>query len=180
MDIKRRLIWATIIILVLWLATYAITKAPTTSAPQTSSAGTTAPTVNLADAAYTVAGTNYALNDGVATMAEPGSSAQDTLRLYQATLGDLKGSGEQDAAVILINEAGGSGTFYYLAAAFAGGSTTPAVLLGDRIETDSVAIQNRTVIVRYKDRLANQPFSATPTVSKIATYAVVNGALIQQ
>jgi hypothetical protein len=178
MDIKRRLIWATVIILVLWVVVYAISKNAT---PQTSpSAAASAPNIDLADITYNVGGTSYALNDGVAITPEPNSSAQDMLRLYQATRGSLNGDGEQDAAAILINETGGSGTFYYLAVAFANGSTTPAILLGDRIETDSVAIQNGVVIVRYKDRDASQPFSTAPSINKIATYSVVNGALVLQ
>jgi hypothetical protein len=180
MDIKRRLIWATVIILVLWVATYAITKAPTTTPQTLSNTAAGAPNVDLADITYNIAGTSYVLSDGVAAIAEPNSSTQDMLRLYQATRGSLNGDGEQDAAAILINEPGGSGTFYYLAVAFANGSTTPAVLLGDRIETDSVAIQNGNVIVRYKDRAASQPFSIAPTVNEIAMYSVVNGALVRE
>lgn len=169
-----------VILLVLWIAAYAISSTPLAKAPQMSSPATTAPSIDLADAAYNVAGTSYILNDGVATVTIPNSSAQDVLRLYQATYGDLKNSGKKDAAAILINETGGSGTFYYLAALFADGSTTPAVLLGDRIETDSIAIHDGTIVVHYKDRTASQPFSTVPSINKVATFNVVNGTLVQQ
>lgn len=180
MDTTRRVVWATVIILAVWVIAYLITSAPVAWAPQQAAHEAVTPSPNLADISYEVGGTNYVLNDGVASVPEANSSAQDTLRMYQATRGDLLGNGEQDAAVILINSGSGSGTFYYVAAAFADGTTTPAVLLGDRIETEGIFIQNGAIVVHYKDRAADQPFSTAPSIEKTAAYKVVQGALVAQ
>ncbi len=181
MDTTRRVVWATVIILAVWVVAYLMTNAPEARAPQvTPTPAASTPVPNLADAAYTISGTDYAMRDGVAAVPEPNSSALDTLRLYQATRGDLLGNGEQDAAVILINSTSGTGVFYYLAAVFADGTTTPAVLLGDRITTESITIYDGAIIVHYKDRGPTQPFSTAPSIEKVAIYRVAGGALVAQ
>ena len=183
MDTTRRLVWATVIILVIWLAALWISErySPTSAgnlannswssnSGQISSAQSSA--MDLADASCNVDGVQFTLNDGVATV--PGGG---TFQLYQATYGDLVGNGEQDAAVTLINNSGGSGVFSYVAAVLANGSSTPAVFLGDRIETESIMIRDGVIIVNYEDRGANQPFSTPPTIQKVAEYTLVNGQL---
>lgn len=172
-----------VIIVAVWVVADAVLNAPVAQAPETAPSAPSAAgaTPAFADIAYTVDGTHYVLNDGVASMAAaPGSAEQDTLRLYQATQGDLSGSGENDVAVILINTTGGAGTFYYLAAALADGTTIPAVLLGGRIMTEGVAIQNGDIIVHYKDHAPGQPLSTAPTVETTAVYRIENGILTKQ
>ena len=180
MNTTRRVIWAMVILIALWIIIYAIGNTPLAKAPQTPSIAPPERTIDLADAAYNIEGINYALNNGVATIAHASSSSQDILRLYQTTRGDIKGTGEKDGAAILINETGGSAVFYYIAAIFADGNATPAVLLGDRIETESIAIHDGAIVVHYKDRTASQPFSKAPTVEEVATFTVVNGMLARQ
>ncbi len=80
--------------------------------------------------------------------------------------GDLNGNGQQDAALILINSSGGSGTNYYVAAALLEGNHyrgTAGVLLGDRIEPTGIEIADNRIRVTYLDRAINQPFSTPPS-----------------
>jgi hypothetical protein len=68
---------------------------------------------------------------------------------------DLDHDGRDDAVVILVNEPGGSGSFYYVAAAYNDGTQfvgSTALLLGDRIDIQSVAVSDGIVIVSYSDR----------------------------
>jgi hypothetical protein len=178
MQTKRKIIWAAIIVLLLCLVIYAFSVRHSSSDNdiqyasnvQRTVAYATVPTIDLADASYNVDGTQYALAEGVST----------TLRLYQATYGDLNNDGKPDAAVILINEPGGSGDFTYVAAAIDGGTTTPAVLLGDRIETDGINIDNGVITVYYKDRSSTAAMTTPPTIPEVAHYIVANGELVAQ
>jgi hypothetical protein len=87
------------------------------------------------------------LKDGVyREKAAPGSAIEIVITLADPyALGDLDGDGVVDAAVILIVESGGSGTFYYLCAVLNedGAPLNEATLfLGDRVKIKDLSIRD--------------------------------------
>lgn len=104
-----------------------------------------------------------------------------TLAIFGApTPGDLDGDGDLDAAVILVSTPGGSGTFYYVAAAInANGAYqgTDAILLGDRVAPQNVAVSNGMIVANYAERKPGEPFTAQPSVGVSKYIRVENGKL---
>ena len=157
-------------------------------ASTTSSAALSIPAADPANATYLVDGTPVTLVNGMARRpVAPGSASMMTTRLFGApVMGDLARNGRSDAAVILVQDSGGSGTFFSAAAAIASGTAdvprtigTNAVLLGDRIAPQAVEIKGNVMIVNYADRAADQPMSAAPSVGKTA-YFVTDGSALYE
>jgi hypothetical protein len=101
-----------------------------------------------------------------------------------AARGELDGNPGEDAAVILIDQPGGSGTFYYLAALVRRGEeweSVTAVFLGDRIRIESLTIDSdvREISVTLRTRAEGVAMAAEPTVVQTQSYRVVAGALVQ-
>lgn len=170
---KTKILFATIgiiIIAILITGGYALRKShPGTDAPVT--------VFDPLNAAYVIDGSSVALIDGNAEQeAAPGSAETITTRIFgQPVFGNI--GGRRDAAVILVQDTGGSGTFYYAAAAqgtTTGTQGTNAIFLGDRIAPDTIQIENDMVIVNYADREPGEPMSAAPTVG-ISKYLVLAG-----
>src|SRR5439155_13664210 len=115
--------------------------------------------------------------------AAPGSATKVTTTLAGPRgSGDVDGDGRPDTVVILIYQPGGSGTFFYVAALLnvsGGVTTTPAVLLGDRIKVTGVKLDGRTIVV-VLDRTAGQPLSESPSVASTKRFVVDRGALVAQ
>jgi hypothetical protein len=137
------------------------------------------PRANPLQATYSLNGLEVTLRDGRFDMpAAPGSAARINVGVFGPPVyGYLDDDQDMDAALILVHQGGGSGTFYYLAAAIAeerGYRGTNAVLLGDRIVPKLVNIQHRSIVAEFLDRKTSQPFSATPTVA-VSRYAFVDG-----
>jgi hypothetical protein len=131
------------------------------------------------DTVYWIEGSEIPLNNGRFEMpAAPGSAAMVTATVFDSpAYGDLDGGGDIDAAVILVYQTGGSGTFYYIAAAIKradGYQGTNAILLGDRVIPQAVRIQNRVIIVDFMDRGPAEPMAATPTIN-VRKYAYLDG-----
>ena len=89
--------------------------------------------------------------------AAPGSATKiETWVLGKPVYGDLDGKGQEDAALFLVWNPGGSGIFYYYVAAALNGNGhyrgTKAVFLGDRIALQTIEIRNGVVVVNYADR----------------------------
>ena len=116
--------------------------------------------------------------------AAPGSATKVTTTLADPRVsGDADGDGRPDTVVVLIYQPGGSGTFFYVAAllnATGGVTTTPAVLLGDRIKVTGVKLDGRTIVVEVLDRTAGQPLSESPSVAATKRFVVDRGALVAQ
>ncbi len=91
----------------------------------------------------------------------PGSASELVITLTdKITSGDLNGDGAPDAAVILTTDAGGSGSFYYLAAVLndQGKPNNVAVtLLGDRVQLNSLTINDGTISVDMVTQGPNDP-----------------------
>ena len=111
----------------------------------------------------------------------PGSAMQTkTLAFGEPVYGDLDGDGAEDAAVILVQDPGGSGTFYYIGAALGatgGYRGTNAVLLGDRVTPLKVDIRNGVIFIDYRDRRPEEPMAIPPSIGKSAYLTLKNGHL---
>ena len=114
--------------------------------------------------------------------AAPGSATKVTTTLADPRVsGDLDGDGRPDTVVVLVSQPGGSGTFFYVAAllnATGGVTTTPAILLGDRIKVTGVKLDGRAIVVEVLDRTAGQPMSESPSVAAMKRFVVDHGALV--
>jgi len=141
--------------------------------------------VNPADASYVIEGQSIKLTDGKASVeAAPGSASKTVTQIFgEPVLGDIDNDGKTDAAVMLVQGSGGSGTFFYVAAAMNTGSETRgtnAILIGDRIAPQNLEIRNGEVIVNYADRKPGEPMTAQPSVGVSKYLTVLNGVLQTQ
>lgn len=137
------------------------------------------------NATFTIERDTIALTNGRAERAAaPGSATKVTTTLADLRAsGDLDGDGRPDTVVVLVYQPGGSGTFFYVAAllnATSGVTTTPAVLLGDRIKVTAVKLDGRTIVVEILDRSAGQPLTESPSVASTKRFVVDRGALVAQ
>jgi basic membrane protein A len=121
--------------------------------------------------------------DGTATLsngeyrepAAPGSATETVVQLSNSVaFGDLDGDGRADAVVVLITDPGGSGTFYDLVSVLEKqGEPVPvaSTFLGDRIELESLRIENGQVIV---DMVTQGPEDAQccPTQQETRNYTI--------
>lgn len=132
------------------------------------------------NATYMVDGQSVTLVNGRAEeAAAPGSASQITTTVFgEPVSGDLNADGKTDAALILVQDTGGSGTFYYAAAEIntTGAATmgTNAILLGDRIAPQNIDIENGQVVVNYADRAPGEPMTTQPSVG-VTKYFVLSG-----
>jgi hypothetical protein len=113
--------------------------------------------------------------------AAPGSAAKITTAVFgKPVYGDLDGDGRDDAALFLVQNPGGSGTFYYVAAAIAKKGIfqgTNAVLLGDRIGPRKIQIRDRVIVADYADRHPGQSMAAPPSIDKTMYLTLKEGHL---
>jgi len=96
---------------------------------------------------YLIEGRAVVLTDGRHEIpAAPGSAIKmQTAVFSRPVVGDLDGDGDEDAALPLTHNSGGSGTFYYAAAAINRNERyqgTNAILLGDRIAPMGIVIRS--------------------------------------
>ena len=121
------------------------------------------------NATYLIEGSFVTLSDGFfeAEIA-PGSASKITTRYFgNEAFGDLNGDGNVDAAFLLIQTTGGSGTFFYLVVALqttSGVEGTNAIFLGDRIAPQNTVIENGIITVNYADRNPGEPFTTQPSL----------------
>ncbi|MFZ1745052.1 MAG: hypothetical protein WAU17_03965, partial [Nitrospirales bacterium] len=132
------------------------------------------------NATYSIEGRTVRLQDGRSekSIAPHSASTMKTVVYGKPVYGDLDGDGQKDAAILLIHDPGGSGTFFYVAGALIINGTirgTNAVWLGDRITPPDLQIRNGILIVRYADRGHGEPMVTTPTVH-MAKYLILKDA----
>ncbi len=133
---------------------------------------------------YTIDGASVTLVNGKAEEEVLGESpTKITTEIFgEPTLGDLNADGRKDAAIILVDEPGGSGTFYYVAVALnlpSGTKGTNAFLLGDRITPQTLEIRNGEVIANYADRKPGEPMAAQPSIG-VSKYLKINGTSLEE
>ncbi len=129
------------------------------------------------NATYAIEGKGMTLQDGRWEKSiEPGSATKLRTEVFGApAFGDLDGDGDEDVALFLVHDPGGSGTFYYVAAALNQDGRyqgTQAVLLGDRILPQDLEIRNNLILARYQDRKPQEPMSAEPRVETLLTLSL--------
>lgn len=162
-----------------WMA-YGNPSAPKPSTP----CGTASAPLWSGDATVLIEGKSVVLRSGVATEpVAPGSAAVRAVKVWSVSeSGDLNGDGRSDVALILTDDAGGSGTFYYLAAALSlpqgGFQGTNTILMGDRVAPQNVAIQEDRAVTNYADRAPDEPFSTRPSIGKTLRAMVIDGVLL--
>ncbi|MCW1958728.1 MAG: hypothetical protein KIH64_009320 [Mycobacterium sp.] len=116
-------------------------------------------------------GQPFTLKDGVAAVeSAPGSAAKNTVRIVgEPAVGDATGEGEQDAALLIANDPGGSGTFYYAVLAVNHGGAyqaTNAVALGDRIVPQGIDFTDGHFVFHFLDRKSGESMADEPTVEE--------------
>jgi hypothetical protein len=137
-----------------------------------------------AHASYLIGEDAVSLVEGMAVRpAAPGAAEKVETSLFgMPEWGDLDGDGDEDAAVLLIQRTGGSGSFHYVAAALSqkeGFSGTNAVLLGDRVAPQTLQIRNGVILASYAERAAAQPMSAAPTEARTKYLSLSAGKLVE-
>jgi len=96
--------------------------------------------------------------------------------------GDLNGDGAEDAAVILVSDPGGSGTFYDLAAVINSNGNpqhAASVFLGDRVKVEGVSIKSGKIMVKMvtHDRTDSM---CCPSLRVEQEYTLQGDALVRQ
>jgi hypothetical protein len=123
----------------------------------------------------------HLVNGRAEFQAAPGSAIKITTVIFgKPAYGDLNHDGREDAALFLVHDPGGSGTFYYVAAAIDVNNSyqgTNAVLLGDRVSPRTIDIRNGVIIAEFDDRKPDQPLAAAPSIAKTIYLKLNEGCL---
>ncbi len=115
--------------------------------------------------------------------AAPGSATVTSVQLgEEQAVGDVNDDEVDDAAVLLVVDPGGSGTFSYLGLVInENGNAKPigSVILGDRIIIKSLAIDSGNVVVNMLDRKPDEPMSAEPTQEVTRTFKLLGDKVVE-
>lgn len=133
--------------------------------------------------------TYQGIYDGPVTLAdglyvgEPfveGGASKPTITLFPMTaFGDLNNDGVHDAAVLLVENSGGSGSFVYLAAVLNNENipeNVSTLLLGDRVAPESIAIVNGEIVLEAATHAEDDPLCC-PSLKTRMTYSLQDGGL---
>jgi hypothetical protein len=121
---------------------------------------------------YMMGEETFTLVNGVAEKTfPPGSASKNTLRIFgEPVYGDLNGDeNATDAAILLQNDTGGSGTFYYAVLVMNDNGVyfpTNSMFLGDRIAPQTVEIHDGRAVYNIVERRADEPFTTPPSMGK--------------
>lgn len=93
--------------------------------------------------------------------------------------GDIGQNGKKDAIVLLVYSGGGTGTFFAVVIRDVVNQKTYLDGLGDRIIVKKIFYDQmrKSFIVRFLDRMPDQPMATTPAMLKIRSYRLVDGVL---
>jgi heat shock protein HslJ len=112
--------------------------------------------------------------------AAPGSATETVVKLTDnVSLGPL--NGQPAAAVVLVTDPGGSGTFYDLAVVMEQGGQPVNVAtasLGDRVQINSLTLENDEIVVDMVNQGPDDPMCC-PTQRVVQTYALQGDQLVQ-
>ncbi len=113
--------------------------------------------------------------------AAPGSAGQTSVTLTDKQAFG-KAQGREAGAVVLVVQAGGTGSFYELALLLKGAegwNNTDTVLLGDRVKVRSVAIEDGLIVAAITDHAPGDPLCC-PTREVVKRFAVRNDRLVPE
>jgi len=113
---------------------------------------------------------------------EGGASRPTVLFIEPYALGDLNGDGAEDAAVLLVENSGGSGSFVYLAAVLnqdGKPENKATVLLEDRAQVKSLTIADGQITVELVTHGPEDPMCC-PSQEETRVYKLEGNQLIQQ
>ncbi len=111
------------------------------------------------------------------------SDADDyTVRIvYDVPFGDLNGDNKEDAAVILKESFGGTGSFIYLSVLLNDNGkavNTASLSLGDRVVVNSIKIDNQTIVLNLLTHKDTDPMCC-PSLKKLVKYKLEGGNLVE-
>lgn len=123
-----------------------------------------------ANAPYYIDGIVYTLANGALEQQIDDSEVSNNFKLLEfKASGDINADGTDDTAVILINDAGESGTFYYIGILTSG--PTPIIentsYLGDRIDIKAINFVDNRFEVTYLDRDIETSFDKPASIEII-------------
>jgi hypothetical protein len=129
------------------------------------------------------------IKDGVAQLVNgeyrkpimEGSATEIVIRLVSVAFGDLDGDGVADAAVVLVTDPGGSGTFYDLVAVLNRDGEpkhVATVPLGDRAQIQALSVASGQMVVRMITHGPDDPMCC-PTQEVEQIYALQGTKLVQ-
>lgn len=123
------------------------------------------------------------LTNGQATQdIAAGSASKLTVQLAdQYAFGDLNGDSLEDAAVVLISNSGGSGTFFDLAAVLNQNgrpNSVAAIQLGDRVQLKSISVAAGLININMITHGSSDPLCC-PSLEVTQTYQLQGDQLIQ-
>jgi len=113
---------------------------------------------------------------------EGGASRPTVLFTEPYALGDLDGDGVDDAAVLLVENSGGSGSFVYLAAVLnrdGQPENVATTLLGDRAQVEELSIDSGQIGVKMLTHGPEDPMCC-PSQESQETYTLEGGGLVKQ
>jgi hypothetical protein len=112
---------------------------------------------------------------------EDGASRPMVIFIEPTAFGDLDGDGVADAAVLLVENSGGSGAFIYLAAVLnqdGEPNNQTTALLGDRVQVESLKIETGQIQIEMLTHGPDDPLCC-PTQETAASYTLEALELIQ-
>jgi len=124
------------------------------------------------------------LSDGIyKEKIAPDSATELVVKLSdRIAFGDLNVDGAEDAAVILISDPGGSGTFYDLAAVISSNGRAKhaaSAFLGDRVKVEEVDISSGKILVKMVIHKRTDPMCC-PSLKVEQDYALRGDELVRQ
>jgi hypothetical protein len=133
---------------------------------------------------YQIEGQVVKLNNGIAeTEIVPDSASKNITRFFgNEVFVDFNNDNLKDAAFLLTQNNGGSGTFYYLVAAIKnadGYVGTNAILIGDRIAPQTTEFRDGEIIVNYADRKIDEPMTSQPSLGVSRYFKINEGLLVE-
>ncbi len=112
---------------------------------------------------------------------EGGASRPTVTFIGSSAFGDLNGDGVDDAATVLAESSGGSGTFMYLAAVVNDKGTpdnVSTISLGDRAQIKSISIDSGKITLVALTHGPNDPMCC-PTLETTTVYTLQQGNLVE-
>jgi len=124
------------------------------------------------------------LSDGIyQERVVPDSTAELVIKLSdRIAFGDLNGDGVEDAAVILVSNPGGSGTFYDLAAVINSRGKAKHVasaFLGDRVKVEGLRVRSGKIVVKMVTHRSSDPMCC-PSLTVEQIYGLQGDELVRQ